>query len=93
MGDNGPILDDIFEVLLEGETILTSNDPVRRKSVTVEVLAGSTQLVQMVGRAAPDGIGTYLIIFDGATVVGGDPTDGRDLTPGVIKNFIIGVQE
>jgi hypothetical protein len=45
----------------------------------------------MIGRAAPDGIGTYFISFSGAQVIGGDPTSGTDLLPGVVKRFTIAV--
>ena len=91
MGDNGSLNDDIFEVRMAGQTILTSSVPVRAISTTV-TLAVAQHEVQMVGRAAPDGIGTYYITFAGATVVGGDPTTGTDLTPGVVKTFIIQAQ-
>ena len=91
MGDNGNALDDIFEVRLQGRTVLTSSVPVRSISTTVNLSSGD-HIVQMLGRAAPDGIGTYFIQFSGATVVGGAPLSGTDLTPGVVKSFTIRVQ-
>ncbi|HEX3552752.1 MAG TPA: dockerin type I domain-containing protein [Thermoanaerobaculia bacterium] len=91
MGDNGPANDDIFEVRVEGKTVLTSNVPVRSVSTTINLQVGD-YTVEMIGRAAPDGIGTYFIAFSGATVIGGDPLSGTDLTPGVVKTFLIRVQ-
>jgi PKD domain-containing protein/dockerin type I repeat protein len=91
MGDNGTALDDIFEVRIQGQTVLTSSSPVRSISTTVNLAAGD-HTVQMIGRAAPDGIGTYFIQFSGATVIGGAPLSGSDLTPGVVKSFTIRVQ-
>jgi hypothetical protein len=91
MGDNGPALDDIFEVRIEGQTVLTSSAPVRAISTTVTLSVGD-HVVDMIGRAAPDGVGTYFIQFSGATVIGGAPLSGSDLTPGVVKTFVIRVQ-
>jgi hypothetical protein len=91
MGDNGNLLDDIFEVKVEGQTVLTSSAPVTSISTTINLPVGDHG-VQMVGRAAPDGVGTYFIQFSGATVIGGDPLSGSDLTPGVVKSFTIRVQ-
>lgn len=91
MGDNGNLLDDIFEVKIQGQTVLTSSAPVRSISTTVNLAAGD-HTVEMIGRAAPDGIGTYFIQFSGATVIGGAPLSGTDLTPGVVKTFLIRVQ-
>lgn len=91
MGDNGTALDDIYEVRIQGQTVLTSSVPVRSISTTVNLPAGD-HLIEMLGRAAPDGIGTYFIQFSGATVIGGAPLSGTDLTPGVVKTFLIRVQ-
>jgi hypothetical protein len=91
MGDNGNALDDIFEVRIQGQTVLTSSAPVRSISTTVNLVIGD-HTVEMIGRAAPDGIGTYFIQFSGATVIGGAPLSGSDLTPGVVKAFTIRVQ-
>ncbi|MEM8994550.1 MAG: hypothetical protein AAGF23_07135, partial [Acidobacteriota bacterium] len=92
IGDNGSLLDDIFEVTLDGTTVLTSSVPVRETSVTLD-LAPGFYLVEMFGRAAPDGIGTYFIRFQGAVVLDGSPLSGTDLTPGSIpKNYFIEVQ-
>jgi hypothetical protein len=91
MGDNGTANDDIYEVRIQGQTVLTSSVPVRSISTTVNLSVGD-HVVEMVGRAAPDGIGTYFIQFSGATVIGGAPLSGTDLTPGVVKTFLIRVQ-
>jgi hypothetical protein len=91
MGDNGSLNDDIFEVRIEGQTVLTSSVPVRSTSTTVNLSVGD-HIVEMIGRAAPDGVGTYFIQFSGATVIGGAPLSGSDLTPGVVKTFTIRVQ-
>jgi PKD domain/Dockerin type I domain len=91
IGDNGNLLDDIFEVRIQGQTVLTSSAPVRSISTTVNLAVGD-HTVEMIGRAAPDGVGTYFIQFSGATVIGGAPLSGSDLTPGVVKTFLIRVQ-
>lgn len=91
MGDNGTLNDDIYEVRLDGVTVLTSSSPVRSTSTTVELPVGSIHDIQMLGRAAPDGIGTYFISFSGAVVISGDATSGTDLVPGAVKNYTIEV--
>lgn len=91
IGDNGNLLDDIFEVRIQGQTVLTSSAPVRSISTTVNLAVGD-HTVDMIGRAAPDGVGTYFISFSGASVIGGAPLSGTDLTPGVVKTFLIRVQ-
>lgn len=91
MGDNGSLNDDIFEVRVNGVTVLTSSTPVRSTSTTIQLPAGTTAHVHMLGRAAPDGVGTYFISFSGARVIGGDQTSGTDLVPGAVKYFIIEV--
>jgi len=93
MGDNGALNDDIYEVVVDGESVLTSSSPVRSTSTTIQLPAGSQSQVQMLGRAAPDGIGTYFIRFSGATVISGDALSGTDLVPGAVKNYTIQVQE
>lgn len=91
MGDNGTALDDIYEVVVDGTSVLSSNVPVRSVSRTIELSAG-LHTVQMLGRAAPDGIGTYYISISGARIVSGDATNGTDLVPGAVKTFVIEVQ-
>jgi hypothetical protein len=91
MGDNGNALDDIFEVVVDGVTVLTSSTPVTGVAVTLRLPVGRTTVL-MRGLAAPDGIGTYFISFFGAAVVSGDLLSGNDLTPGTIKQFVIEVQ-
>jgi hypothetical protein len=83
MGDNGSLLDDIFEVVVNGATVLTSSTPVRSTSVTLTLPKGRTTVL-MRGLAAPDAVGTYFINFTGATVISGR-TSGSDLVPGVTK--------
>ncbi len=90
MGDNGSALDDIFEVVIGGRTVLTSNGPTRSISTTIQLPKGRTEVI-MRGLAAPDGIGTYFISFSGAAVVSGDALSGTDLIPGTSKRFIIEV--
>lgn len=91
MGDNGSLNDDIFEVIIDGLTVLTSSTPVRSTSVTLALPKGEVTVL-MRGRAAPDGVGTYFINFTGATVLPGSAaTSGTDLTPGVTKTFTIEV--
>lgn len=92
IGDNGSLNDDIFEVRIDGQTVLTSSSPTRGVSTTVNLPAGDTT-VQMIGRAAPDGIGTYYIQFSGDVVsVSGDALSGTDLTPGRVKTYVISVE-
>lgn len=91
MGDNGSALDDIYEVVINGSTVLTSSSPVRSVSKVVTLPIGRTTVL-MRGLAAPDGIGTYFISFSGARLVSGDALTGSDLTPGRTKQFVIEVQ-
>ena len=81
IGDDGPALDDIFELLIDGDSILSSNSPVRSTSTTVKLTVGDHQM-QMLGRAAPDNIGTYFVNVSGATVGPGPALSGTDLTAG-----------
>lgn len=87
-GDNGRVNDDIFSVSIGGEQF-SSSTPQREVRGTVQLPSQSEVTVTMRGLAAPDGVGTYYIRFIGATVIGGDATSGGDLTPGVIKTFLI----
>lgn len=88
MGDNGSLLDDIFEVRVNGATVLTSSVPVVTTSTTINLPPGEHS-VTMLGRAAPDGVGTYFIHFSGIESYSGDALSGTDLTPGVQKNYTI----
>lgn len=92
MGDNGTLNDDIFEVVVNGKTVLTSSSPVRSTSTTITLPIGPHS-VQMFGRAAPDGVGTYFVRFTGDVTVSGDALGGNDLTPGTVKNFTLTVVE
>ena len=87
-GDNGSLNDDIFSVSVNGEQF-SSSSPQREVVGTVQLPSQSVVNVSMRGLAAPDGVGTYYIAFEGATVIGGDATSGSDLTPGVTKTFTI----
>lgn len=91
MGDNGPALDDIFEVRIDGQSVLTSNAPVRSVTTSKALSRGQHQL-QMVGLAAPDGIGTYFIRVTGATLSGGPALSGTNLTAGTVFSWILEVQ-
>ena len=91
MGDSGSILDDIFEVKVDGVTVLTSSVPVVSVSTTITLAAGP-HTVEMIGRAAPDGIGTYFIEFTGATVTSGPPLRGGNLSAGTTFTFTIEVE-
>lgn len=91
-GDNGSANDDIFELRVpELGFVRTTSEPVRSTSATLELAAGDYTLL-LIGRAAPDGIGTYFINVSGADVIGGDARSGRDLVPGAVKEFQIRVQ-
>lgn len=81
MGDNGSLLDDIFEVVVDGQSVLTSSVPVTSISTTLDLTIGVHSLV-MKGLAAPDGIGTYFISVTGGTLTNGPPTSGSNLTAG-----------
>jgi hypothetical protein len=61
MGDNGSVLDDIFELQVLGRR-MTSGFPVRGQTISVMVPAGESILIRLSGRAAPDGVGTYYIV-------------------------------
>lgn len=89
MGDNGNALDDIYEIRVNGTSVLTSSSPVRTTSISLELPSGSTNTIEMLGRAAPDGIGTYFVYFYGAATISGAPNTGSDLTPGVVKVFTV----
>lgn len=92
MGDNGSLLDDIFAVEIEGQTVLTSSVPVVATSTVVQLPVGDHEVI-MRGLAAPDGIGTYYIQFNGASVLAGSSaTSGTNLVPGTFKTFQIRVQ-
>ena len=81
MGDNGTLLDDIFQVSVDGTVVLTSQVPVTFTSTVVELSVGDHVLV-MTGLAAPDGIGTYFISVTNAELIGGPPLSGTNLTAG-----------
>jgi hypothetical protein len=91
MGDNGSLLDDIYEVRIDGEFFLTSSVPVTSTSKSTELTVGD-HLLEMAGKAAPDGIGTYFIIVSGGQLLNGPPTSGSNLVPGVTHSWTLRVQ-
>ena len=52
MGDNGNLLDDIYEVRIQGKTVLTSSSPVRSISTTVNLAAGDHSIQTARSRSA-----------------------------------------
>lgn len=90
MGDNGRLLDDIFEVRLDGASFLTSGGPIRSTSRNIELTVGEHTL-ELVGRAAPDDVGTYFISVIGGNLLGGPPTSGENLSAGTVFRWILEV--
>jgi hypothetical protein len=90
IGDNGAALDDIYEARIDGVTVLTSSVPVTSISTTVQLAAGQHTLL-LIGRAAPDFIGTYFMEIEGATVLSGPPLSGENLTAGTVFTYVIEV--
>jgi hypothetical protein len=90
MGDNGPALDDIFQVNVDGQVVLTSNVPVLSVQTTVNLAPGDHQL-DMRGLAAPDGIGTYFIDVIGGQLLNGPPLSGWDLNAGSVFHWTLQV--
>jgi hypothetical protein len=88
MGDNGAANDDIYEVVINGSSVLTSSVPVRSVSTNLELAPGSYEF-EMRGLAAPDGIGTYFVNVSGGTLTGGPPLSGRDLTAGSVFRWTL----
>lgn len=88
MGDNGLLLDDIFEVVVDGESVLTSSVPVTSISTTIELTTGD-HVLQMKGLAAPDGVGTYFINVSGGFLTGGPSLSGIDLTAGTVFTWTL----
>ena len=90
-GDDGAANDDIFELQVPEFGIQQApSTPSRSESVTFEAGPGD-YTVRLVGRAAPDNIGTYFITATGGTL-SGDATSGDDLTQGRVKTFTLTVQ-
>ena len=87
-GDNGSLNDDIFELRVNGRVEKTSSVPSRRLTKTLKLAAGE-HTVQLVGRAAPDNIGTYYLQVIGAQVKSGPPLSGTDLVPSVTHTWKI----
>lgn len=88
IGDNGNLLDDIFELRINGESVLTSSSPVRSASKTLKLAVGEHQM-QMFGRAAPDNVGTYFVTTGIARVLSGPSLSGSDLTAGRLFTWTI----
>jgi len=89
-GDNGSLVDDIFEVNIEGQSF-TTNGPVTSQSFSIDLPTNAEIDVIMRGLAAPDDVGTYFISFTNATVLSGQ-TSGGDLNAGTTKQLRIKVQ-
>jgi hypothetical protein len=90
MGDNGSLTDDIFEVVIDGDSVLTSSSPVTSISTTVDLAPGD-YVFQMKGLAAPDGIGTYFVSVSGGALSGGPPLSGSDLIAGAVFTWNLNV--
>jgi len=90
--DNGGDKDDAFALYVDGKYIFTlyASPSSYSRSAALQLTPGR-HTVTLVGVEAPEAVGTYEIRFQGATVVGGDPLEGEDLTPGVVKTFYIEV--
>jgi hypothetical protein len=48
--------------------------------------------LEMAGKAAPDGIGTYFISVAGGQLLNGPPLSGTNLVPGVVHKWTLRVQ-
>ncbi|MHC4895409.1 MAG: hypothetical protein ACYTFV_19150, partial [Planctomycetota bacterium] len=90
MGDNGSLTDDIFEVVIDGDSVLTSSSPVVSISTVVDLAPGDYTF-QMKGLAAPDGIGTYFVSVSGGVLSGGPPLSGSDLIAGAVFTWNLNV--
>ncbi|MEN3158509.1 hypothetical protein ABC502_09025 [Alkalimonas sp. NCh-2] len=91
-GDNGNLLDDVFQLRLNGQIIRNDPSPQRKIGPIEVALTAGQHIVQLVGVEADDGVGTYYIDFGGDVVsVSGDELEGRDLLPTDIKTYYIEV--
>ncbi|MEE2025774.1 IPT/TIG domain-containing protein [Alkalimonas mucilaginosa] len=91
-GDNGNLLDDVFQLRLNGQIIRNDPSPQRKIGPIEVALTAGQHIVQLVGVEADDGVGTYYIDFSGDVVsVSGDEQEGRDLLPTDIKTYLIEV--
>jgi len=71
IGDNGVISDDLFEALIDGVVVLTSDGPVR-DTASMRALLPGTYRLEVVGLAAPDGVGTYFVqVLGGGSTLSG----------------------
>jgi hypothetical protein len=86
-GDNGSALDDIFELVVNGEVLLAPSVPVRRVCGT-RMLSPGDHEVLLRGRAAPDNIGTYFIEASPGRLIG-PPLSGTDLTAGRVFRWTL----
>lgn len=91
-GDCGTANDDTFALYVDGKLIYSMPSPSRPFPVDVEIPPGIHE-VMLVGITAPDNIGTYCISFpSNVEVLSGPPLEGRDLTAGVVKKWLIKVE-
>lgn len=88
MGDNGALLDDIFEVSIDGDVVLSPGIPVTVASTVVQITSG-THTLQMRGLAAPDGIGTYFVSVDPGQLTDGPALSGTTLTAGTVFTWTL----
>ncbi len=79
-GDNGSLLDDIFELRVDGVTLLAPSAPVRNVCGSLDLSPGDHSVV-MIGRAAPDLIGTYFLSASVGQLIG-PPLTGGNLIAG-----------
>lgn len=91
-GDNGDLLDDVFQLRVNGQIV--RNDPLAKRVIgPIEVaLTEGQHIVELIGIEADDGIGTYYIDFSGDVLsVSGDLLEGRDLLQEDVKVFYLDV--
>ena len=86
-GDNGSANDDIFELVVDGQVLLAPSASTRRICGSL-MLSPGDHVVEMRGRAAPDGIGTYFIEVSHGTLTG-PPTSGSNLTAGAVFRWTL----
>jgi hypothetical protein len=79
-GDNGSLLDDIFELRVDGVVLLAPSVPVVNVCGSLELTPGDHTVV-MIGRAAPDLIGTYFLSASPGQLIG-PPLSGSNLLAG-----------
>lgn len=91
IGDNGNLLDDIFELKVGGASVIAPGAPVRSASATLKLVPGDYELL-LIGHAAPDGVGTYFLSVVGGRIVSGPALSGSDLTAGAVFTYTLRVE-